>query len=634
MAGLSYKNKYERYSLTNYKIRYFKRYDVAEDLKKALKTYFGFSKFKVGQEEIVNHLLKRNNLLAVMPTGSGKSLCYQLPALLLNGRTIIVSPLIALMDDQVAYLQSLKLPADKIHSNRTYGENASVWRCFMDGSTKILYISPERLMTKKMLEALGNLPIEMFVVDEAHCISKWGASFRPEYERLSEIQEMFPDAFLSAFTATADNATRQDIVQKLMAGRGRVVLQGFDRPNLSLSVILKNNWKRQLLEVLDGRRDVSGIIYTLSRKDTEIVSDFLNNKGFTTLPYHAGQEGEVRTSSQDRFMTEPGLIMVATIAFGMGIDKPDIRFVVHTSLPGSMEAFYQEIGRAGRDDHAADTILLYGLDDLVKRRRMIEQGAGDDGHKFRENKRLDALLAYCEASGCRKKALLSYFGEETDKCGNCDNCIDPPELFDGTVEAQILLSAITRTGEYFGRVHVVDVILGSSTDKVRKRNHDKLPIFGKGQEHSKEFWMALIRQLFASGDLYIDLVRHGALRITESGRKILSGEKTFRCKKIIAPKSKKRKTETFVPSNHTDLNQDLFNQLKQLRLSLAQEKKVPAFVIFSDRTLIEMAEKKPKTLPDLLLINGVGDKKLDQYGRIFLGSILEHLSQQDSEFMT
>ena len=603
---------------------------MAQDLQNSLETFFGFRKFRAGQEDIVSRILRRNNLLAVMPTGSGKSLCYQLPALLLDGRTIVVSPLIALMDDQVAQLQSLKLPSDKMHSHQTEEENRLVWRRFSNGTTKILYISPERLMTEKTLESLTKIPVEMFVVDEAHCISKWGPGFRPDYERLSEIGRIFPNAIIAAFTATADSATRQDIVQKLMAGNAEITVEGFDRPNLSLSVIFKTDWKRQLLQALEGRSGVSGVIYALSRKDTEVISDFLNTKGFQALPYHAGKEGKYRSATQDRFMTEPGLIMVATIAFGMGIDKSDIRFVIHTHLPGSMEAFYQEIGRAGRDGYDADTMLLYGMDDLVKRRRMIDQGEGDEGHKFRENKRLDALLTYCEASGCRKKALLSYFGEDVDDCGSCDNCLDPPELVDATIDTQILLSAIMRTGEYFGRVHVVDVVLGSFTEKVRQRNHDKIPTFGKGGEQSKEFWMALVRQLLASGDLYVDLMRHGALRITKSGREILFKGKQFRCKKITSGKLMVQKAPNFVGSSPANLNEGLLNELKRLRLSLAKERKVPAFVIFSDRTLMEMVDREPVTPSDLLLVNGVGAKKLEQYGQIFVDKIVEYLAQNSS----
>ena len=595
---------------------------MLSDPNQTLRNIFGFSSFRSAQEELINQILDRNNLIAVMPTGSGKSLCYQLPALLFQGRTIVVSPLIALMNDQVAYLKSLNISADTIHSHRDYDENAKTWRAFVHADVKILYTSPERLMTERILHALEKIPVDLFVIDEAHCISKWGASFRPEYQQLSRLQELFPNATLAAFTATADKTTRTDISDQLTGGSARIIVKGFDRPNLSLSVALRSGWKKKVLEFLKYKKELSGIVYTLSRKETETVAKFLNDNGFQAVSYHAGQDRDFRQISQNRFMTEPGLIMVATIAFGMGIDKPDIRFVIHTNLPGSVEAFYQEIGRAGRDGQPSDTMLIYGLDDLVKRRHMIRDNDGDEQHKLRENKRLDSLLAYCEASGCRKKALLGYFDELTDDCGNCDNCINPPEVVDGTEQAQILMSAILRTGEFFGAVHVVNVVRGISTEKIRQRNHDQIPTFGKGAELPNDFWHALIRQLLASGKIVIDLERFGALRISQEGRQIFAGEETFFCKKITSQKAVlSSRKELRVIDIQSDQDQSLLLKLKELRLDLARQRNSPPFIIFSDRTLMDMVRVMPKTRDEMLEVNGVGPQKLEQYGDQFLKQI-------------
>jgi len=587
-----------------------------------LKQYFGFSDFRPGQKEIVQALLANKNLLSVMPTGAGKSICYQLPAMLSDYKTIIVSPLVSLMDDQVASLKSNKLPAEKIHSNCTFEENGAAWRSFSQGEAKILYVSPERLMTDRMLASLNGLGIGMFVIDEAHCISKWGAGFRPDYNDLSRLQYLFPSAVIAAFTATADEATRNDIVENLTSGNASIFVRGFDRPNLSLTVLQKTNWKQRLLEFLHSKRRESGIIYCLSRKNTETVAAYLSENGFNALPYHAGQDATVRRNSQGRFMTEEGLIMVATIAFGMGIDKPDIRFVVHANLPSSMEAFYQEIGRAGRDGASADTIIFYGLDDLFKRRRMIIQGEGDEQYKLREHKRLDTLVAYCEAATCRRKVLLTYFDDVYVECGNCDNCLNPPTLIDGTELAQMALSVISTTGEYFGTVHIVNVVRGTLTEKVLQRRHNELSNFGVGKERPKEFWQALIRQLLAAGHISVDIQRYGALRISDTGRKILSGDTVFNYKIInsesLLPSGKSQKSLPKI----IGVNEELLAKLKVKRLDLAREKRVPAFVIFSDRSLTEMAAKRPQSESQFLDINGVGPQKLKEYGKTFLSLIM------------
>jgi len=587
-----------------------------------LKQYFGFSDFRPGQKEIIQALLANKNLLSVMPTGAGKSICYQLPAMLSDYKTIIVSPLVSLMDDQVASLKSNKLPAEKIHSNCTFEENGAAWRSFSQGEAKILYVSPERLMTDRMVASLNGLGIGMFVIDEAHCISKWGAGFRPDYNELSRLQYLFPSAVIAAFTATADEATRNDIVQNLTSGNASIFVRGFDRPNLSLTVLQKTNWKRRLLEFLHSKRRESGIIYCLSRKNTETLAAYLSENGFNALPYHAGQDATIRRNSQGRFMTEEGLIMVATIAFGMGIDKPDIRFVVHANLPSSMEAFYQEIGRAGRDGASADTIIFYGLDDLFKRRRMITQGEGDEQYKLREHKRLDTLVAYCEAATCRRKVLLTYFDDVYVECGNCDNCLNPPTLIDGTELAQMALSVISTTGEYFGTVHIVNLVRGTLTEKVLQRRHNELSNFGVGKERPKEFWQALIRQLLAAGHISVDIQRYGALRISDTGQKILSGDTVFNYKiinsKSLLPSGKSQKSLPKI----IGVNEELLAKLKVKRLDLAREKRVPAFVIFSDRSLTEMAAKRPQSESQFLDINGVGPQKLKEYGKTFLSLIM------------
>ena len=618
------------------------------DLKNTLKEIFGFSDFRPGQEEIIKLILNKKHVLAVLSTGAGKSLCYQLPALVFNGRTVVVSPLIALMNDQTAHLQSLKQPAGKIHSHCHFRENQNTFQNFITGKIKILYISPEKLMTEKVLTEFKKLAIEMFVIDEAHCISKWGAGFRPEYEQLSQLKDLFPQAVLPAFTATADKATRRDIVNKLTGNRSQIIVKGFNRSNLFLSVEPKQNWKKRLLDFLSERKGQSGIIYALSRRETEGISESLQQKGFACIAYHAGQSAQLRQKSQDRFMTEEGLIMSATTAFGMGIDKPDIRFVVHASLPASMEDFYQEIGRAGRDGAPSDTLLFYGLKDLITRKKMIQSGEEDKEYKLRENKRLDSLLAYCESAVCRKKALLSYFGEDFDNCGLCDNCLSPPQLVEGTIFAQIFLSAIARTYESFGRGHIIDIVCGLETDKVRHRRHDKLPTFGKGSNHPKKFWELLARQLISSGNVNVDIERFGVLTITPSGNDILYSRRQFFYKEFVVQKEQKTK-KLFLKTSASSLPHEkeklqepaessrrireikkqkslckdplLLSELKKVRLKLAGKQKVPAFIIFSDRTLIEMANLKPQNLKNMLSVNGVGKHKLELYGQIFLEAI-------------
>ncbi|MDW3204428.1 MAG: DNA helicase RecQ [Alphaproteobacteria bacterium] len=583
---------------------------------------FGFQGFRPGQEEIVDRLLAGTNTLTVMPTGAGKSLCYQVPALIFDRPTVVVSPLVALMDDQVAGLRANGVDAACIHSGQSRDRNVDEWMKVRNGSAKLLYMSPERLMTDRMLAALERLNPAMFVVDEAHCISKWGASFRPEYEMLSALTDRFPDATMAAFTATADNATRRDIAEKLFRSRGDTVVHGFDRPNLTLGVTPKTHWKKQLMTFLDSRRGQAGIVYCLSRRMTDEVAEMLTGEGFRALPYHAGLAPEIRKENQDVFMTEESVIMVATIAFGMGIDKPDIRFVFHLNLPGSMEAYYQEIGRAGRDGNPSEVQMLFGLDDIRMRRQFIDQDGENAEHKLREHKRLDALLAYCEATRCRRAALLSYFGEESDACGNCDTCLDPPVLIDGTREAQMLLSAVARTGQSFGAAHIIDILRGAKTAKIEERGHDSLPTFGVGAGHDKPFWQAFIRQAVAGGYLSINIEGYGGLVLTRKGDAVLKGEESFTYREIPkTAKSARSERRSKVEMDTSDIDGDLLASLKALRRDLAAERNVPAYIVFGDATLIDMCRMRPETLDQMSLVNGVGPKKLQDFGPAFLRAL-------------
>ena len=592
---------------------------------------FGFDGFRAGQREVIEHILAGRPVLAVMPTGAGKSLCYQLPALASGRRAVVVSPLTALMDDQVTALEGLRVPAARIHSGRHRHENVAAWRAFAAGEVRLLYLSPERLMTEAMIASLKGLDIGMFVIDEAHCISKWGVSFRPEYEQLGQLQHHFPETVIAGFTATADAATRRDISMKLTSGRAEIMVQGFDRPNLHLAVQAKLDWKKQLLDFLRRHEGENGIVYCLSRKQTEETETFLSAEGFNALAYHAGMEARDRRERQNRFMSEDGLIMVATIAFGMGIDKPDIRFVMHTDMPGSMEAFYQEIGRAGRDGLPAETMLLYGLEDIAMRRRFIDGDGDDEAHRLREHKRLDALIAYCEAAACRRRALLRYFDEETEACGNCDNCLDPPEMVDGTREAQMLLSAMARTGNMFGQAHVIDVLCGAMTQKIRQRGHDRLKTFGVGREHARPWWRVFVRQMLAAGHVRIDIERYGRLAPTASGMAILKGGEVFRHRQIVLGKAAPKARARTAPADAglTSAEADLFARLKARRLEIALDRHIPAFTILTDAVLRQLVVERPRTVAAFGALNGVGPAKTRDWARTFLAIVNEEVGEND-----
>ena len=593
------------------------------DTHTALKSVFGHDAFRPGQEEVIDTILAGNNVLAVMPTGAGKSLCYQVPSLMLDGCSVVISPLVALMDNQVAALRANGVSVSCIHSGQDRQRNVDEWRRVAQGEASLLYLSPERLMTERMLAAMAQLKPPMFVVDEAHCVSKWGPAFRPEYAELTRLKSMFPDARIAAFTATADEGTRIDIADTLYRGQGKTLVQGFDRPNLSLTVVAKSNKKRQLLDFMESRRGQSGIVYALSRKNTEEIADWLRGEGYKALPYHAGMSAEDRFTNQERFLAEDGVVMCATIAFGMGIDKPDIRFVFHANLPSSPEAYYQEIGRGGRDGQPADTMMLYGLDDIRMRRQFISDDGSDGEHQLREHKRLDALIGYCEASTCRRQVLMKYFGEDVSPCGSCDVCEDPPERIDATDAAIAVIHAAQQTGERFGTNHVIAVARGGDTEKIRQFGHDQLPVHGIAEKHDDRFLKALVRQAVAAGYLRVNMQAYGRIEVTPGGQALADGEGAFLMTKPAKTKKQARSESRRRPAPELldQADQDLLVKLKALRRDMARDLGKPAYIIFSDATLIDMAQKRPMTRAQMLAVSGVGEVKYERFGERFLEAI-------------
>jgi ATP-dependent DNA helicase RecQ len=588
-----------------------------------LKSVFGFDEFRPGQEAAIDALLAGRNVLTVMPTGSGKSLCYQVPALVMGGLTIVVSPLVALMQDQVAALRLAGVEAETINSSRTRDENVDAWRRAAAGQVRLLYMAPERLMTERMLDALAKLDVRLIAIDEAHCVSQWGPAFRPEYAALSKLPTAFPNVPLIALTATADEVTRADIAQQLFGNRVETLVQGFDRPNIALTVDAKSNTNRQLLDFIARHRGKSGIVYCLSRKKTEKIAEFLRENGVAALPYHAGMDKDARESNQNRFMTEPAVVMVATIAFGMGIDKSDVRFVFHTDLPGSLEAYYQEIGRAGRDGGAAEAHMLFGLEDIRMRRVFIDQEDAGDDRKRREHARLNMLLAYCEASRCRRQLLLKYFGEHAGPCGNCDVCREPATRIDSTDNAKKILAAIQGTGERYGAAHIIDVLLGNRTGRMSEA-HVALDVFGKGTLHKKDEWQSLIRQMAGEGLLRHDLQGYGGLEIAGKGHALLEGQIKFESRPIKPRERTKQHRRAGILGEQTESNQSLIAALKALRMKLAKERRVPPYVIFSDKSLIDMAQLRPRNESEFGMVHGVGAAKLKDFAKPFLAAIREH----------
>lgn len=581
-----------------------------------LRDVFGFDAFRPGQEEIVMAVAEGENVLAIMPTGGGKSLCYQLPALLRDGVTLVVSPLIALMRDQVRALQEAGIAAGALTSGNTEEETAAVHDALQEGRLKLLYMAPERLASTGTVASLRRAGVSMIAVDEAHCVSQWGHDFRPDYLRIGALREAL-DVPLSAFTATADDETRAEIVEKLFSGASapRQFLRGFDRPNIHLAFGVKDRPRQQILDFAEARRGQCGIVYCATRAKTEDLSRALDAQGHPAVYYHGGMDPADRRAVEERFAREDGLIVVATVAFGMGVDKPDIRWVAHADLPKSIESYYQEIGRAGRDGGPAETLTLFGPEDIRLRRAQIDEGQAPPERRAADHGRLNALLGLAEAMECRRKALLGYFGETEITCGQCDLCDRPPETFDATTPVRMALSAILRTGEYFGTGHLIDILLGNATDKVNARGHDQLPTFGVGKEYDKRQWQAIFRQMMGRDLVRPDPERHGALRMTDPARPILRGEEQIT---LRADSVKKAVATPAVRAMVSDEDAPLFSALKAKRRALAEAAQVPAYIIFTDRTLIEMAEVRPETLDQMARIGGVGAKKLERYGADFL----------------
>ncbi len=596
-----------------------------------LKSVFGFDGFRPGQERVVDALLAGRNVLAVMPTGSGKSLCFQVPALVLGGLTVVVSPLVALMQDQVAALRLAGVAADTINSSRSRDDNVAAWRRAAAGETRLLYLSPERLMTEQMLTALDRIGVRLIAVDEAHCISQWGPAFRPEYEMLQRLREIFPRVPIAALTATADEVTRADIAARLFGKQVEQVVLGFDRPNIKLTVEPKSGGKQQLLAVVKSHPKQSGIVYCLSRKKTEESAALLNANGIRALCYHAGMGKEEREANQNAFMTEPHMVMTATIAFGMGIDKSDVRFVVHADLPASLEAYYQEIGRAGRDGAPAHAHMLFGQGDIRMRRMFIDQEAAGEERRRREQRRLEALVTYCEAQSCRRAILLAYFGEEAAPCGNCDLCLSPATLADGTKDAMLILSVVQATGERFGATYIVDVASGARTDKIIAGGHDRLRFHGAGAARKKDEWRALVRQLVAGGYLLHDLEGYGGLSLLEKGRAVLAGELEFHHRALPERRTVRKLREQAVVAELSGDGEALLAALKRLRLQFAKARQVPAFAIFPDKTLLDMVRLRPRNLSEFAMVNGVGATKLKDFGKPFLDVLNQRASKTEKE---
>jgi len=593
---------------------------IANSPHEVLRTVFGLRGFRGQQEAVISHVMGGGDAIVLMPTGGGKSLCYQLPAMCRPGLGIIVSPLIALMRNQVAAMRQLGVNAAALNSAIGAEERARIWDDLRADRLDLLYVAPERLMMPEFLDTLARRPVSLIAIDEAHCVSQWGHDFRKEYLLLAELKERFPGVPRIALTATADVQSREDIRHRLALDDARMFVSSFDRPNIRYNITPKASPLRQLLAFLKTHEGASGIVYCLSRNAVEETAAALNNHGIRALPYHARLDPETRARNQDAFLADDGPVLVATIAFGMGIDKPDVRFVVHMDLPGSLEAFYQETGRAGRDGAPAETLLLYGMQDLMLRKKMITDGEAPDEVKRVELGKMEALLGVCETAGCRRQAILACFGETlAEPCGNCDSCITPAETWDATTPARKALSAMLRTGQRFGVGHLVDVLLGVETEKTTRFGHDKLPTFGVGKELDRKSWQSLFRQLAARGIVETDHDQYGALVMTEAGRPILRGEQEVHLRRDVRVRTTKRADRAFAAGGATAL----FEALRQERARLAKEQRVPAYVIFHDATLAAIAEAKPASLAALAEVPGIGRSKLERYGETILAALAQ-----------
>ncbi len=595
-----------------------------------LHSVFGYERFRGPQKEVIDTLMAGGDALVLMPTGGGKSLCFQIPAIARPGTGVVVSPLIALMQDQVAALKQAGVRAEFLNSSLDAAQARAIEAQLLRGELDLLYVAPERLLLPRTLDQLARVPLALFAIDEAHCVSQWGHDFRPEYMGLNVLHERFPAVPRIALTATADEPTRREIVARLKLDDARVFISSFDRPNIRYRIRQSGaaGAREQLLRFIRAEHaNDAGIVYCLSRKRVDEIAAWLAAQGLAALPYHAGLGADVRSANQTRFLNEEGVIIVATIAFGMGIDKPNVRFVAHLNLPKSVEAYYQETGRAGRDGLPADAWMIYGLQDVITLRQMLESSDSDDAHKRVERHKLDAMLAFSELTTCRRQALLGYFAETLPRpCGNCDTCLEPPETWDATVPAQKALSCVHRTGQRFGVNYLVDVLLGKDDERIKRFGHDRLTTFGIGKELDNNEWRGVFRQLIARGLLAVDLEGHGGLHLTDLSRPVLRGEQRLMLRRDAKPeKTKKTKAARAAPGPFAgQADQRLWEALRARRLELARKQGVPPYVVFHDATLAAMVERRPRSLEELAHISGVGERKLAAYGTEFLGVILAH----------